>query len=96
MLSMGETQSPNVSGIPTVGRIVHVTGDDAGDYEYCLAALVSGMDHKPPMIYLRVWDRDGLAEWPAIVRLDVSIDRARVHDPRTCPRLTEQPASRET
>jgi hypothetical protein len=91
MLNMGETQSGNVSGFtPTVGRIVHV--EQPTDPPVCLAAIVTGLDYDPHVAYLRVFDRESLAEWPDTVRLGSSTDRARLHDPRMCPRLTERPA----
>lgn len=83
----------NVSGAyPTVGRIVHV--EQPTDPVVCLVGIVTGTEFKPATVYLRVLDRNGLAEWPDSVLMDSS-DRARIHNPKHCPRLTEQPAPRE-
>jgi hypothetical protein len=80
---MGETGKSDVSGfVPTVGRIVHVVPEGMED---CHAALVSGLDHRPYVVYLRVWDSRGLAEWPDAIRMDSESDKTRMHDPRGCP-----------
>lgn len=79
--------------VSAVGRIIHVVPEHMP--EVCHVAIITGMEHLPPTLYVRVWDRFGLAEWPESLRTDLSTDRVRFHDPRSCPRHNAQPASRD-